>query len=964
MMIAPIASPLPRTPLSPHEAECLDLLRDAPDALDADASSLGILAAAMERAPYLDQLYRDNLTLLPRLIAGGGAAVIADAEAALRAELDTATKPEQAMRAMRQFRQALNMAVTSADLLNLAPIEIQLQWLSHAADTACALLADWLERQARQRGRLKDNARWFILAMGKLGAGELNFSSDIDLIVLYDSDADDAESGRAFVEMAREFAQIMGKPTADGIGWRVDFRLRPNPSVTAVAMRVDNAMSYYESLARTWERVAFIRARIIAGDRQAGAAFLREIEPFIWRRYLDYAVLDDMKLMLQREPKSPDLYGFNVKKGAGGIRAIEFAVHVQQLIVGGREKTLRASSTITALNALAQQHWISAESAELLTRHYYVLRRLEHRIQMLHDAHNHQLPRNADGFAQLARFCGHGDSDEFRNAIHALTDAVIENTANVASKLGARGGSEDARAPTLFSMTLLLDQDDDNEAVMTALTQFGFVEVAGIADTCRRWLAGQLPATQSDRARNILSRILPELLHQISKADNPDQAFHAFVRLVEGLPMGVQFFSLLASNPNLAKVIATIIIAAPRMADTLSDHAELMDDLLYEDFWQAIDSDIPRLTQKLSAELSSILNAQSHEARLDALRVMLRQWRFRAQVHMVTGLLDPLDAGGVLSALARAAITASLPLARARVEARYGQLKGGALAVLALGRLGAGEMTSSSDLDLVFIHQAPKENSGQSSTDGAKSIPASLYFTRIGQELINILTAPTSQGAGYEVDMRLRPSGKSGPVTIDFAHFTAYQMENAWTWEHMALIRGAVITGFAHKDLEKKLKTCLAKIMKMPRDAKQVIADASAMRGRIAKHHPPRSRHDLHLIAGGLIDLDFFTQVMQLIHPLKDGARIGQASAAIQSLASRHIISQADAHILLESARDFTRLNQMMRLTMKQIHEQKASAPLPQPLMERFGIANVEALDQLVASHAEAVKTITAKYLQ
>ena len=239
------------------------------------------------------------------------------------------------MRAIRQFRQALNMAVTSADLLNLAPIEMQLQWLSHGADSACALLADWLERQARQRGRLRDNARWFILAMGKLGAGELNFSSDIDLIVLYDSDADDSESGRVFVDMAREFTQIMGRPTAHGIGWRVDFRLRPNPSVTAVAMRVDNAMSYYEALARTWERVAFIRARVIAGDRDAGAAFLDEIEVFIWRRYLDYAVLDDMKLMLQREPKTPELYGYNVKKGAGGIRAIEFAVHVQQLIAAG-----------------------------------------------------------------------------------------------------------------------------------------------------------------------------------------------------------------------------------------------------------------------------------------------------------------------------------------------------------------------------------------------------------------------------------------------------------------------------------------------------------------------------------------------------------------------------------------------------------------------------------------------------
>ena len=343
---------------------------------------------------------------------------------------------------------------------------------------------------------------------------------------------------------------------------------------------------------------------------------------------------------------------------------------------------------------------------------------------------------------------------------------------------------------------------------------------------------------------------------------------------------------------------------------------------------------------------------------------MLRHWRFRAQVHMVTGLLDPLDAGGVLSALASAAIAASLPLARARIEARYGHLAGGALAVLALGRLGAGEMTSSSDLDLVFIHQAPKGDFGAKRHRWHEIHPCQSLFYPHWQELINILTALTSQGAGYEVDMRLRPSGKSGPVTIDFDHFSTYQRQNAWTWEHMALIRGAVITGFAHEDLEQKLHSCLADIMKRPRDAKQVIADASDMRGRIAKHHPPRSKHDLRLIPGGLIDLDFFTQVMQLIHPLKDGTRIGQAIVAIESLATRNIISRADAGILVESARNFTRLNQMMRLTMTQIHEQKATAPLPQPLMERFGIACVKELDELVATHAQAVKNITAKYLQ
>jgi len=426
---------------------------------------------------------------------------------------------------------------------------------------------------------------------------------------------------------------------------------------------------------------------------------------------------------------------------------------------------------------------------------------------------------------------------------------------------------------------------------------------------------------------------------------------------VENLPIGVQFFSLLEGNPNIAKVIATVLVASPRMADSLSNHTELVDDLLYEGFWHPIDTDLTQMTSELS---SAMKMAKSHEASLDALRVKLRHWRFRVHVHMVTSVIEPSEAGQFLSLIAEAAITAALPIARQRIEDRFGQLKDGALIIVAMGRLGAMEMTSSSDLDLVFIHHTPDG----AMTDGDKSIPGSLYFTRIGQEIINILTAPTSEGHAYEVDMRLRPSGKSGPVTIAFDRFASYQMDNAWTWEHMALIRARIITGFQHDDLAIQIENCLANVMKIERSKSRVIADARDMRQRIAKHHQPRSGHDLRLITGGLIDLDFFAQMMQLMHPLENGQRLGQATAAIASLGMHQIISAKEADTLAKSCQVLMDLNQMMRLTMISVHEQKPENSLPIPLVERFGIHTVLELDQLVAQHANRIASITDHSLQ
>ena len=1029
------------------------------------------LATAMVTAPYLDQLFRHAMPVVASILAGKVDSVLDSAHSDFARDMAAAKSETAVMAAIRTLRKSVNIAVAITDITDTHSVADHLRWLSKAAETATRQLADYLVATST----LKETAgKWCILGMGKLGAEELNFSSDIDLLVLYEASplpqntqntqnnsatisdentqaqqtqqAHQTKVSRHFIALTRQFVKLMGNPTEDGIGWRVDLRLRPNPSVTPVAISVMSAIHYYESIARTWERAAFIRARPLAGDLALGERFLADIAPFIWRRYLDYAVIDDMRMMWQREPKPPGLLGYHVKKGQGGIRAIEFFVHIQQLIAGGREKDLRGRGTAEALASLAAKKWITSEESTALTEYYYALRRLEHRIQMGADAHVHQLPRQTEDMLALAHFCGYGTAEEFTGVIEAVTTGVEQNSASVGIRLGvdkaetgarasgsdsARGsgsdsgddggGDSDSDAGTIspdppkIALGLLLDQDDgirhDSDALHRSLAAMGFDNSASILPICRKWLAGEVAATQSPRAREILTRILPRILQQLSRAEQPTQAFHAFAALVESLPFGVQLFSLLESNPTIAKIMAAILVASPRLTDELSAHPQLADELLYDEFWQAFDADTDtthttdtdadtdtthttgtdtdtdasttdgnatdathatsadshdRHGAALSATLAEAIGAApSFEEALDTLRRILRRWRFRVSVHLVSGRIDCATAGKHLTAIAEAALRSVLPIAHQRVIERHGSIKNASMLVVALGRLGAREMTAASDLDLVFIHDAPDD----AESDGTKPLTAAPYFTRIAQQLINALTAATSEGSAYAVDMRLRPSGKSGPVTLTLASFLQYQKESAWVWEHMALIRARVITGIDHKRLEAAFETGLGEVLQQPHKADKVLPAVADMRRRITSHKPPKSPRDVRLRAGGLLDFDFFAQAMQLLHPddattntKHYASRYASGVDAVNSFVARGIMDAQNGTALIEAGRVLMDIDQLMRLTMLDPHSQNSATPLPQPLVERFAIATIADLDRLIAKHAETITRITTTH--
>ena len=607
-------------------------------------------------------------------------------------------------------------------------------WLSDAAEAAirsavtfpcsdrptCAAAS--ARRMPARAGRT--GCGWMVLALGKLGARELNYSSDVDLILLHDPDAnplaDTSQSQTFYVETARALVRLLSTATGDGIGWRVDLRLRPDPGATAVSIQREAAMGYYESIARTWERAAFIRACPVAGDIGLGTRFLAEIQPFVWRRTLDYTVMDDMKMMLRRPTAAAGWEGYNLKTGPNGIRAVEFLTHVLQLVGGGRSRALRLGSTLPALQALAGEGWIEQEQASALGGLYLSLRRAEHRLQMIADAQTHSLPRSREAIAETAAFLGHAETDEFLAALSACLDGIERHTAHRLFEDAPDAGSD---SPLL----------EDEDRLMAWLEARGFSRPGDIAAILAGWMAGRIAATRGERARALLSGIMPPMLEHLADAQDPDSAFAAFAGFVEGLPASVQIFSLLDHNRQLTRLLGDILVLSPRLADRLRQHPMLFDLVLFGEFFQPVAP-----VDDLEAELRAAIEDQPVELALDMVARITRERQFRAEVQRLSGVADRKGLGTALADTAEAAVRVVRDLAMADMERRHGSIAGD-LAVIAMGRLGLRELTPTSDLDLVFVWGAPADAASSGTVDGRRSLGAAAYFNRLAQTLASWL---------------------------------------------------------------------------------------------------------------------------------------------------------------------------------------------------------------------------------
>ena len=803
----------------------------------------GAIDRAHDHAPFLSRALERLPDLAGLLAEGRGEDALAWARLA-------GEGADSVPVALRRERHALALALAIGDLAGGFSLTRVTGELTALADRALdAAIADAI------RARVPDAepAGFIALALGKHGAGELNYSSDIDPILLYDPQtlprrARD-EPGEAAERIARKIIETLAHPTGEGYVFRVDLRLRPASEVSPLAIPLEAALTHYESSALAWERAAFIRARACAGDVAEGEAFLAAIRPFVWRKSLDFGAIAEIgRLTAQIRSTTKGAWlvgpGFDLKKGRGGIREIEFYAQTHQLIHGGRNSALRLRGTRASLDALAAAGIIPAEDARLLGESYDRLRTLEHRLQMVADQQTHKLPVDWAAIDSVARLDGLPGSDALLAEITTITQAVGER---YDALIAANAGGPAPALPV------------SSESLAADLTRLGFADAGDLAERIDGWRSGKLRALRSEAARAAFDTIQPSLLAALAAAPEPERAFLRWEQLLGNLPSAVSLFRLLEARPALLELLARILSLAPPLADALARRADLLDPLI-----DASAFDLPGPVAELAALMADGDSHEDYQHLLDRVRRVVGEVRFTLGVQLIEAATDPLDISEALSRTAEAAIEVLARATVAEFERAHGRIAGSELVILGLGRLGGGALTHASDLDLIYLFSGANDPGGAGESDGARPLGASLYFNRLAQRVSASLSVPTAEGALYEVDTRLRPSGTQGPIAVSFSAFRRYQSETAWTWEHMALTRARPLFGsaLAREELGGIVREALLK----PREPGKLRDDVLEMRAEMARHKHRKGVLDAKLSRGGLVDLEFLTHYQQLRH--------------------------------------------------------------------------------------------------
>ena len=912
------------------------------------------LAAALAHSRHFQTLLKAHSDAAPLILGGQAEHVVTTAIQELRDAVSADLEEAGFMAAIRRLRQRSGLAVILSDICEMADVETQMEWMSKAADAALDAAVAYLFQQAERRGQVTSltpgwpglaGCGWTILALGKLGAGELNYSSDLDLILLHDPQATPLttpdKSQQFYVEMTRALVRLLGHQTANGIGWRIDLRLRPDPGATAVSIQREAAIGYYESIARTWERAAFIRARPVAGDLGLGQQFLDDIQPFIWRRTLDYTVMDDMKTMLRRQVAAPGWTGFNLKTGPNGIRSIEFLTHVLQLVAGGRAPETRKRSTLPALQELARTGWITDDQAGMLGSLYHLLRRAEHRLQMLADGQTHSLPRGESDLADFARFLGHDQSDSFLDALSETLNLVGQNCLH--RLFDEEQDQADTPNAPLF---------DDSDAVSSWVGSMGFARPDDIAGVLSGWMAGRIPTTRGERARSLLTRIMPDIIQQLATADDPDTAFVSFAGFVEGLPASVQIFSLLDHNRDLTRLLCDILVLSPRLANQLRRHPMLFDLVLFDEFFAPLpDAD------GFETALRNAIDEQPTEMALDTITRMTRERRFRIEVQMLSQIASRQMAGHALADTADAVIRVIRDLARADMERRHGRIEGG-FDVLALGRLGIRDMTATSDIDLIYLWHGAGDGQDDVRSDGSRSLAAGPYFMRMAQTLTSWLGGATGEGQLFTVDLRLRPDGDKGPLAPSLARLEDYYRAEAWLWERLALAKARCVT--AAGDGSNPVTQTIADIIARPATQAETATALQDMRRRLRTTYGAAPEWQLRKQPGGIAELDLLVQGLRLVHAelIPDPAM--PVGDILERLASAELLSDEDAVALETAHAMFGNLTHALRLVMGTAGQQSdaLAPPAIQFILASCDCPDIASLNGQLAGLRSAVDQI------
>jgi glutamate-ammonia-ligase adenylyltransferase len=873
-----------------------------------------ILLGIAEFSPYLFDLVRADASRLIRLLACDPDAHLAALIEKTSTDVFAAAGEGDVMPLLRRMKAEAALLIALCDIGGVWPVMRVTSALTDLAVAAVQSALRFLLRQEVARGRMtaEDSDRpelgsgLIVLAMGKMGAGELNYSSDIDLIVFFDpaatSLAEDIEPQPFFVRVTQSLSRLLQQRSGEGYVFRVDLRLRPDPASSQVAISTAAALHYYEREGRTWERAAMIKARACAGDPKAGEALLAEIAPFVWRKHLDFAALadvHDMKRQMQtyRGQSEIAVEGHNVKIGRGGIREIEFFAQTQQLIAGGRHAELRVRPTLAALNILASSNWITFEACNELTAAYEFLRRVEHRLQMVADEQTHALPEEPEAVERFAHFFGYESRETFARDLLGHLNIVQGHY----GKLFEGDPTGTVKLPDVN-----YGAGPEETRLIAHLATLGFKKPLVVAKTVQQWMQGDYRALRVEATKSAFVEFIPGLIDGLADAEDPDDAVTAFDRFLGALQRGGRLISLLSQNRDLVALVALILGAAPRLGDMLARQPQIMDGLIDPRFFGAM-PDKKELSQRLA---STLQDADSYEDFLDRLRLFGQESLFLIGTRILSGTVSAQQASVAFADVAEGIVHTVHGLVTDQFAAQYGRIKGQETAILAMGRLGSREMTASSDLDLILLYDHDHEHP---ESDGERSLHGAQYFARQTQRLISAFTTRTNYGVLYNVDMRLRPSGRAGPLASRLDSFADYQEREAWTWEHMALTRARVISSSA--DFRKKIEAIIRGVLTRPRDPLGTAGDVADMRRAIALEKGENDAWDLKLAAGGLVDIDFIAQYLQLAHAANKPEILSVSTLQVLDNAAKlGVLAQPDAEILRSAVRLYHDLTQILRL--------------------------------------------------
>jgi glutamate-ammonia-ligase adenylyltransferase len=829
-----------------------------------------LVEALFGNSPYLAVAILKEPAFLRELLSAGPSATWGQEITRITATLSEETDLKRLMNGLRVGKRRLALLTALADIGGLWSLEQVTEALSDYAALALDLAAGHLLRNGERSGQITLahphtpclDSGFVVLGMGKLGGRELNYSSDIDIICLYDEDqityCGRKSSREFFIRLTKDLVRIMDERTGDGYVFRTDLRLRPDPGSTAVCLSTDAAETYYESYGQNWERAAMIKVRAVAGDIARGEAFIHHLRPFVWRKSLDFYAIQDIhaikrQINAHRACGVVAVAGHNIKLGRGGIREVEFFAQTQQLIWGGREPHVRSPRTLTALWALVEQGHVKAAVAQELEDAYRFLRGLEHRLQMIDDAQTQTLPADAERLAHVAMFFGIDTVPDFDRAVRQILCQVENHYAAL---------FEDASSLSSDHGNLVFTGGEDDPDTLHTLTEMGFSNPHAVATTVRGWHHGRYRALRSTRSKELLTELQPTLLRALGDTTQPDQAFLRFDAFLGALPAGVQIFSIFHANPSMLNLVAEIMGDAPRLAEILSRRSNTLDAVMAPGFFDA-----PLGAQDLGTELDQLLaQAADYEEILDLSRLWTNGHKFQIGVQTLRGLLDARQAGQALTAIADTVLCRLLAAAENEFARTHGRVPGGAMAVVAMGKVGGREMTATSDLDLITIYDVEAAADGQHATasDGRRPLSVADYYIRLTQRYINAITILTREGSLYEVDMRLRPSGSKGPLAVSLTSFTQYNAKEAWTWEHMALTRGRVVCG--PTPLTKRIDQTITATLSSPRDGDRLLVEVADMRALMARERKPANAFDVKLSRGGLVDVEFIVQYLLLVH--------------------------------------------------------------------------------------------------